>query len=111
MPTYQVKAGYHFGSHRQLRAGDVVELEEEEALAFLDKLELATETGGRELVTSAPDQFATEADDLPEGFPLREKLIAAGFFTLTAVLVASDEELLAVKGIGAASLKEIREAL
>lgn len=112
MPKYQVKPGFVFGAHNQHKVGDVVEMSEGEALPFLDKLTLlANETGGRELVTSAPVLFATGDDYLPDGFPSQEELLTAGYTTVTAVREATDAELTAVKGIGSASLKKIREAL
>lgn len=49
-------------------------------------------------------------DDLPEGFPQREALTAAGFGALLLVTKASDEELLAIDGIGKATLEKIRAA-
>lgn len=125
MPQYRVRQGMHFGASKEYKAGDVVELTEAEALGFLDKLALADETDGRELVTTAPGLFETTAadtgedaphtavvaDTLPDGFPYADKLAAGGYTTLTAVDSASDDDLLAVKGIGKASLQAIREAL
>lgn len=45
---------------------------------------------------------------LPTGFPARSLLLAAGFDSLASVEAASDETLLAVEGIGTASLNRIR---
>lgn len=38
MPIYQVRPGYTHGARRQYKAGDKVELTEQEAAGFLDKL-------------------------------------------------------------------------
>jgi hypothetical protein len=49
------------------------------------------------------------AEGLAEGFPHRELL--TNYKTPDALRAASDEELLAIDGIGDARLKEIRQAL
>lgn len=48
---------------------------------------------------------------LPENFPGRALLLGAGYGTLEAVRSASDEELLAIKGLGRKLLEQIRDAL
>jgi hypothetical protein len=48
------------------------------------------------------------ADELPEDFPARDKLIEGGFDTLEKVQDASDEELLEIKGVGEATVTSIR---
>lgn len=47
-------------------------------------------------------------DDLPANFPEREALTQAGYGALLLVRMASDDELLAIEGIGKAKLKDIR---
>ena len=47
---------------------------------------------------------------LPDDFPARDILTAAGFDSLEAIASATDDELLAVKGIGKATVRQIREA-
>jgi hypothetical protein len=49
--------------------------------------------------------------DLPEDFPGREVLIENGVTTWEALVDKTDEELLALKGIGPATAKAIREKL
>jgi hypothetical protein len=46
---------------------------------------------------------------LPGDFPARAALVAAGFDSLEAAHGASDDELLAVRGVGKAALRAIRE--
>ena len=55
-----------------------------------------------------PEQPAL-VDDLPEDFPEREALTAAGYGALLLVSKASDDDLRAVKGVGKATLKAIRD--
>jgi len=59
----------------------------------------------------APDPEPTfdVVDDLPADFPEREALTNAGYGALLLVSKASDDELRAVKGIGKATLKAIRD--
>lgn len=52
-----------------------------------------------------------DADDLPEDFPERDLILGTQWTTVSALNAASDEELLAVDGIGPAKLKAIRTAL
>ena len=63
----------------------------------------------------APDPpaatIATAVAWLPEGFPHRAALHAAGFVTLDHARSATDAELRAVKGVGPAGVRAIRDAL
>lgn len=52
---------------------------------------------------------APVVDDLPDDFPEREALTEAGYGALLLVSKATDDELRAVKGIGKATLKAIRD--
>lgn len=54
---------------------------------------------------------ASQGTPLPEGFPARDLLLAAGYTTLERVQAATDEELLAIQGIGRRLLGKIRDAL
>lgn len=47
---------------------------------------------------------------LAEDFPYRDLLVGAGFKSAQSVRDASDEQLMAIDGIGEARLKEIRKA-
>lgn len=58
-----------------------------------------------------PAQKAQPDVSLPANFPERDLLIGTAFKTLDTVKAATDEELLAVDGIGPAKLKAIRDAL
>ena len=58
----------------------------------------------------APEaQPVAPASDLPEDYPGRKALIDAGLITLAQVNTATDEALLAIKGIADATLKAMRE--
>lgn len=62
------------------------------------------------------DDGDEESDDdadqpLPNGFPMKMRLDAAGFNTLGKLRAASDEELMALDGIGASRVEEIRSFL
>lgn len=48
---------------------------------------------------------------LPEGFPGRSLLVGAGYATLESLRSATDEELLAIRGVGRKLLEQIRHAL
>jgi len=56
-----------------------------------------------------PEPLPQPVDDLPEDFPEREALTDAGYGALLLVSKASDDELRAVKGVGKATLKAIRD--
>ena len=56
------------------------------------------------------DDSSPDGDALPEDFPAREKLIAAGYDTAAAVEEASDEDLLAIDHLGDQTLGKIRDA-
>lgn len=56
-------------------------------------------------------QSGSSSDELPEDFPHRELLAGTPYNTKEALRAASDDDILAVKGIGEAKLGEIREAL
>jgi DNA uptake protein ComE-like DNA-binding protein len=65
---------------------------------------------GRQVSTPV-NPTADDYDPLPEGFPKRGELTSAGLQTVSAVLEATDEELLSVDGVGEKSLKDIQDAL
>lgn len=56
-----------------------------------------------------PAQIGAETM-LPQEFPARDLLIGAGFVTVEGVVGASNADLLEIKGIGDATLADIREA-
>lgn len=65
---YRVRQGYTFGADNQHTAGAIVELQEHEAAAFLDKLEPAEEG------ETAPslDTVSSEVTPEPEPKPQRK---------------------------------------
>lgn len=85
MPKYRVKPGFTHGAGNQYKAGDIVELTEEEAAGFLDKLELTT---GRK-AKAAEEESAVD---------LR-----------AAILAASDEELADALGVDVKALTALRQ--
>lgn len=107
---YRVKPGYRFGRLKQFGPGDIVELSEAEANGFLDKLEPVSEPDDpAPAVTPTPD--AWEFDELSKHMRIVKLLIDAGYTTPDAVRMASDDELLAVKGIGRKALVALRVVL
>lgn len=50
------------------------------------------------------------ADELPDDFPSKDALEAEGYKTISDVSEATDDELLAIDGIGPVTLDKIREA-
>ena len=112
---YRVRQGRQFGRNPRLVAGDIVHLTEVEAVGFLDLVE---PVGGA--VTAAPSLLPTQptaelkvnpATPLPDGFPHKGKLEAAGFGTVEALRGASDKQLTDLPSIGRKSVQDIREAL
>ena len=102
MATYMVKAGRRFGAENQYGPGDKVELSPQEAAGFLDKL-----SGPLAEEVAEPD-----AGDLSWG-DLAAKTVAAleaAGMTPATAKAASDDDLLAIEGIGPAALVAIRGA-
>lgn len=58
----------------------------------------------------ADNDTAAPTDALAEGFPNRDTLTAAGIETYQDLADASDDDLLALEGIGKATVKTIRQA-
>ena len=87
--------------------GSIVELQKDEAIEHLDKLELVRDADGV-AYTIPPEEQRVE-------FVLRKslanKLIAAGYEKCGEVAELSDEELLAIDGVGESSFKGVREIL
>lgn len=93
---YRVKDGYKFGAGHAHQGGDVVELTEEEAQGFLDKL----------------TPLEKHLEDADESYPAWfEKMLEGGAeITDPAETVEfTDDELRAFNGIGPKTVKEIRE--
>lgn len=59
---------------------------------------------------ASPAPSTPGSTTLPNGFPARAALIKSGFDTTEKVKAASDEQLIAVDGVGEANLVKIREA-
>jgi len=132
MPIYRVRPGYRHGARKEYGPGDMVQLTVTEAAGFADKLEYAgpdpdpvpltpsmslndIEGGGVEAFRVNPDN----ADGGPVGSEidpwgglntaLVRLLRLAGYDTPEAVRATADDDLLAVKGIGAKAVALIRE--
>ncbi len=112
--NYRVKPGHTFGQHPYKTGGQVVELKPSEAAGFLDILEpvdglIVPQVAPTPASTS--DEASTGTGSLPEDFPYRAKLVAAGLASLEEVNAASDEQLEGIKGIGLTGVTKIRAAL
>lgn len=106
MPKFMVKPGCRFGAVDQYGPGDIVELSEQEAAGFADKLApapAAPATAPASLAVDLPDALG----GLPEG--VVEALATGGFVAVDQVRQASDAALLALPGIGRATVRKIRE--
>ena len=104
MRQYTVRPGYTFGNRGQYQPGDVVEMAEAEAAGFLDKLELV------QMIEEGP-MFGVEGQMATLKDSILSKLVDAGFLMDGMILSATDEELLAIDGIGEAALGTIREVV
>lgn len=113
------------GSTRVFRPGEEEELldvlpdEDQERLKRLGVL--VDEEGEEEEAPERATSRATPSTDprirralggggLPDGFPGKDDLEAEGFTSVEKVKAASDDELLAVNGVGDVTLKRIRKA-
>lgn len=89
------------------------EVEGDEADAVREEL-AADQAAAKKTRTAAKSGGAKKAGKsgttLPEGFPGAELLIAAKLGTVEKVKAASDEDILAIDGIGDGTLAKIREA-
>lgn len=86
---YNVQHGRVIDENGQVnRKGDIVELGKEKAEFYAHRIEAV--------------------DGLPDEFPLKEKLVEAGYDSQSKVHEATDEDLLAINGVGESRLLEIR---
>ena len=118
---WRVRHGFTFGAFNQFGPGDLVELSEFEAGGFLDKLELAdgspspaepvTISGSAVVGGDALPPIWLDFGDLSKHMNMVRLLIANGYDTPAAVQVASDAELIAIKGIGPKALGALRAVL
>lgn len=109
---YEVKPGFTHGLNEMYGPGDKVLLSPEEARGFLDKLR-PCDPPADQLRTVGLGDGGQGADNVTQWGALAPKLaeilVALGL-TPEQVQAKSDEELLAIDGIGPAALKAIREA-
>ena len=113
MAEYRVRRGMAFGAFNQYGPGDKVLLSPEEAAGFLDKLELV-----QPLPNPPPSTGSGSGEGTGDGSggdgpwnKLEAKIVAvltAASLTPEQVQAMSDDELLAVKGVGPATLLAIR---
>lgn len=109
MDEYRVKPGQRFGAQNQYGPGDKVLLSPEEAQGFLDKLELVP--------LPNPPQGEGTVDGSGGSSPwgkLDAKTVAvleAAGLTPDVVQELTDDDLLAIKGVGPATLLAIRSVL
>ena len=120
MADYVVRPGFRFGAMDQYGPGDIVQLTHEEATSFADKLEVvakSTEVVAAQMEVTGEDEGLPGAwgdvsfDELSKHMAMIRLLIAAGYDSPDSVRLASDADLLAVKGIGKRSLGALRLVL
>lgn len=121
MSLYRVRPGFTFGAFNQHGPGALVELSEFEAGGFLDKLEPAgsgpptvepvTISGSAVVGGDALPPIWLDFGDLSKHMNMVRLLIVNGYGTPAAVQMASDDELLAIKGIGPKALGALRAVL
>jgi hypothetical protein len=114
LPLYDVPAGdldHCIGTAVQPYDGDVEATETEASQPQATETE-ASQPQATETEASQPQATAPAAGTpLPQGFPYYKFLTTHGLTTIESVRNATDDELIAVKGIGASSLKAIHNAL
>lgn len=109
------------GQKRVFKPGEEEELLEvipDEDRERLERLGVLVEDDGEEEGPTGRTSRATPSTDprirramgggLPDGFPAKDDLEAGGFTSVDQVKAASDDELLAVSGVGDVTLKRIR---
>jgi hypothetical protein len=121
MATWRVRPGFTFGAFNQHGPGALVELSEFEAAGFLDKLETADSAPPPAEPVTISESAVVGGDALPpiwldfgdlsKHLNMVRLLIANGYDTPAAVQMASDDELLAIKGIGPKALGALRAVL
>lgn len=119
LKVYRVRDGFRFGMRKQYAPGDTLTLTEAEAAGFLDKLEAIAnamdEAPGESAMQAAPlpdlpaDWLAFE--ELGKHLHMVRLLVENGYATPDAVRMASDDDLLAIKGIGRKALSALRSVL
>lgn len=98
---YVVRPGFTHGANEQYGPGDIVELTVQEYRGFEDKLAPIEEVDLVNPVQPTPSALKLSAAE-------RKALAAAGLDTDEKITAASDEELLAIDGIGPKSVDKIR---
>lgn len=112
MPTaiiYRIKPGcsvYLMGEEREAQAGELVHLTEAQAESWADEVEPA---GVSDKVLPPKPQSGLDSLGLESG--VVQKLTEAGFGSIEALQEADDKALEAIKGIGPATVQEIRDRL
>lgn len=91
--------------------GDVILPEYEPAEEPAEEEEGDDGPAGEEEESGATVQFGSGGTPLGNDFPANQLLSGAGLRTVEAVAEATDDELLAIDGIGPARLEDIRQAI
>lgn len=105
-----VRPGCRFGAFDQYGPGDIVAMTEQEAAGFSDKLAVYLDPASPPSLPKSMSQPAP--GQALGGLPAQvvEALARAGLDTVARVRAASDTALLALPGVGRATLRKIREA-
>ena len=88
-----------YGSTGRLKDGAFVAFESQE------------DADGQPVKSSRTQTTEQASDDLPEDFPERDLILGTQYKSLDALNAASDDDLLAVDGIGPAKFTAMRAAL
>jgi hypothetical protein len=118
LKVYRVRDGFRFGMRKQYGPGDRLTLTEGEAAGFLDKLEpianamdeAAQEPGAEASFPDIPSDWLA-FEELGKHLHMVRLLVENGYATPDAVRMASDDDLLAIKGIGRKALGALRSVL
>lgn len=106
MPTkvkVRVRPGYRYGTHNQHPAGTVLLVDPAAARSFNDTLEVLAYVEDE----GDAEQQPPELSEVLRTRPLTA-LTRAGYGTPEAIRAASDDALLAVSGVGVATLERLR---
>ena len=112
MPKYKVRPEKRHGVGGRYGPGDIVELDESAAAAFSDKLELIeqSESEDQPMPTEELVELHRPLNDAFDS-KLTKLLADAGYENVEDVAGATDDELLAILGMGEKMLERTRVAI